>query len=240
MRRAGTGETGFFRLSAALAAALLFTLSAPGPARSAPALVVEPNEFDVGIVEGDTTVAIRYILKNAGTEPLRITEIRPSCGCTMISLADSLLSPGRSAPLAGTFSTRKIEGPVVKTIILTTNDPARPRAVLLLKGWVQRALTLDRTTVRFPDAAPGEMLEETVLLRPGRGHDLSELKIEADPHLFRHYVTDGEREGDRLLHITLLPQKEAMMIDRAVTVRTAIEGRELTEIRVLAHIQGKK
>jgi len=222
------------------AAALVLTLLVSTAAFSAPALVVEPNEFDVGVIEGDTTTAIHYILKNAGTEPLRITEIRPSCGCTMISLADSLLPPGRSAPLTGTFSTRKIEGPVMKTIILTTNDPARPRAVLILKGWVQRALTLDRKTVRFADTVPGEMLEETVLLRPGRGHDLSGMEIEADPNLFRHYVTDGEREGDRLLHITLLPQKEAMLIDRAVTVRTVIEGREETKIRVLAHIQRKK
>jgi len=228
----GANRIGRLALGAAL---FLVTGAAAGGA--APSLVTEPARIDFGILEGDTAAPFSFLLRNDGDEELVIEGVNPSCGCTSVYLPDSVLPPGGSVPLTGTFSTRKKEGETTETVALLSNDPQRRRAIVLLRAWVQRALTLSRRTIYFQTVAAGEEKEETVLFRPGRGIDFSIGEVEAPGGRYRHFVTDGGRPGDLVLHIVLLPQETEMVIIDTLKIHTSVPGRELVPLRVMGRVK---
>ncbi|MFH1680790.1 MAG: DUF1573 domain-containing protein [Candidatus Eisenbacteria bacterium] len=219
-----------------LAAALALPVAASG----APSLVIGPPSIDLGILEGDRVVPFSVALRNDGDEPLAIHEVNPTCGCTVVLLSDSLILPGESVPLTGTFSTRKLEGEIRKPVILRTNDPERARAVFLIRAWVQRALTLSDDSIDFGVFAPGEMKEGRILFRPSEGIELAILGVEGPEDRYRFWTAGGERPGDLVLHVTLLPQPEGTVVEDTIHVRTNVEGRETIRLPVRGRVKTKE
>ena len=235
-RRERANGTGLLR--ALLVAALLAVRAVPSLA--IPSLVVEPPTIDLGILEGDVRVPFACTLRNAGDAPLRIHEVVPTCGCTVVLFTDSLIAPGDAAPLTGAFHSRKLEGNVLKSIFVKTNDPERPRAVVLLRAWVQREVTLSETSVSFGDVAPGEPGEKTILIRPAKDLFLVILGVDGCEGLVRAELSDGERAGDRILRVALLPQPEGTVLDDTLYVRTNAPGRETIPIPVDGRVRGSR
>jgi len=234
------------RLLAAIAIVALLVSIAPSAAapptpggEPAPALVVQPNTFDFGILEGDVTEPFLFTLQNNGDAPLYITGVDASCGCTDVFLADSLLLPGGSMPLTGTFSTRKMEGLVRKTIFLETNDPRRRRAVLMLKSWVQRRLTFVPKSIRFYDIDPETEMERTVLFRPGSDVSFRIEEFETGKVPVRTELTEGERPGDLVLRVSLPPLPAGTTIDDTLGVRTTVEGFERILLPLIVRVRNE-
>lgn len=213
--------------------ALLASLSG---ARGAPSLVADPAEYDCGVLDGDTTVAFLFTLRNEGDENLHVSDVDPACGCTSVFLPDSTVPPGGSLPLTGTFSSRKMEGEVRKTVSLTTDDPRRPRAILLVRAWVLRDLTWSPKTVRFLGVREGEGAERTVLFRPGRGVPFTITGIRAPAERYEIAEAEGERPGDRIVRILLRPGVEAGTLNDTILVSTDVKGKEEIAIPVAGKI----
>ncbi|TAL69305.1 MAG: DUF1573 domain-containing protein [Bacteroidetes bacterium] len=76
-------------------------------------------------------------LKNAGNQKLMISNVRPSCGCTAVLLDKKELEPGQTANLDVRLNVAAKSGPVVKTVFIESNDPAKPNVNLYLKAEVQ-------------------------------------------------------------------------------------------------------
>lgn len=235
-----TRDTKFIARALAFALALAAAPPLSAPAAAAPALVIEPPTVDLGILEGDVAVPFGFTLRNDGDEPLLIREVNPTCGCTVVFLADSLLAPGEIVPLTGAFHSRKLEGSVLKTILIETNDPARPRAVAILRVWVQRELTLSYESVDFGSFDAETIKEEKILIRPSAEIALEILGVEAPPERYQCWIEDGEKPGDRVLHVTLLPQREGIVLADTIRVRTNVKNRETIALPVRGHARGKR
>lgn len=91
---------------------------------AAPKLEVEPEVNDLGRVEpSDEGVLFKFAIRNAGDEILKITKVRPFCGCTTTELPKDQLGPGEEVILEAKLKTKGYEGRVSKAIALETNDP---------------------------------------------------------------------------------------------------------------------
>ncbi|HEY3119120.1 MAG TPA: DUF1573 domain-containing protein [Vicinamibacteria bacterium] len=107
--------------------------AAPSRAQAAPRLAVEPPGFAFGRVLANRIVHKQFVVRNWGDADLTIEKISTSCGCTA-ALADAhVIKPGRSTVLRVTVDTRRDLGPVVRSIVLKTNDPAKPLTELKLE-----------------------------------------------------------------------------------------------------------
>ncbi len=105
---------------------------------AAPALVLEPTVFDWGRqTENKGEYPFTFVVKNAGDQELEITRVRAGCSCTKVDLKKDKLAPGESTEMTGVLTTKGIEGPVQKGIILTSNDPVHQT-------------TIANLTIRFP------------------------------------------------------------------------------------------
>ena len=105
------------------------------PGRTVPADQPQPNaavpvaEYDFGTIpSGPGNVSQVFSIQNTGSEPLEISNVVTSCGCTQAILSSSVIPPGRRADLQTIFDPdfHDTTGPVKRVIWLETNDPDQP------------------------------------------------------------------------------------------------------------------
>jgi len=119
-----------------IAALGLFAALASVPASAAPRIEVEPESFDFGEVRQQSTLHKEFRLVNLGDSALEIERVSTSCGCTATQLAETVIAPGSSEILRVSVSTRSDRGRIVRTVIVSSNDPERPRLKIALSATV--------------------------------------------------------------------------------------------------------
>jgi hypothetical protein len=79
----------------------------------------------------DETFSFEF--KNTGKEPIIVSNVQTSCGCTKAKSPEAPVAPKKSAEIAVKYDTKRV-GPFTKTITVTTNvgEPI----VLTIKGTV--------------------------------------------------------------------------------------------------------
>ncbi len=88
-----------------LAALLAFAAAAPrAPAATlAPKAVCPEMEYDFGEMENTETVEHDYVVRNEGSLPLELLNVRTSCGCTAASPTKTLLAPAEEGRIRVSF-----------------------------------------------------------------------------------------------------------------------------------------
>ena len=106
--------------------------SAPGPR-----IAVDPPAFDFGRTLPQKAVTREFSIRNFGDQDLVIENVSTSCGCTVAdTLAKKVVKPGGSQPLRVTLTTPVGPGPITKSVVVRSNDPARPLLEIKLKTTV--------------------------------------------------------------------------------------------------------
>ena len=99
------------------------------------AVPTEPiKDFEI-VPKGDVIVH-EFEIKNKGTAPLAVTDVRPACGCTVANY-DKVIAPGATGKVKATVKTDHFTGPIAKSIAVFTNDPQNPKLQLVVKAKVQ-------------------------------------------------------------------------------------------------------
>jgi len=92
-------------------------------------------EYDYGTIMkgGDGSCEFRF--KNTGNEPLILSNVHASCGCTIPSWTKEPVMPGKEGVIKVTYNTNRI-GAISKSITVESNAKNSP-VVLHIKGLVQ-------------------------------------------------------------------------------------------------------
>lgn len=121
-----------------------------------------PLEIDWGTVAPNADLAnvtkMRrdLTIRNAGNQPLRIYEVRPSCGCTTAPLDTNLLGPGEQTTMHVTLNLPSANGPIKKYVTIRTNAGPDSVKLLSLSANVQRPLQLEASYFAFNQAEVGK------------------------------------------------------------------------------------
>lgn len=115
---------------------------------TAPKLVAAEPIKDVGKVAKSEKVEVAFVLRNDGNAPLTITDVRPTCGCT-VARFDSTIAPGKTGEVHAAVDTADFNGPIAKTLTVLSNDPATPRLTLTIKAEVEPQVELRPGFARF-------------------------------------------------------------------------------------------
>ena len=92
----------------------------------------DKTTYDFGnIVQGVPVKAI-FKVKNTSLVPLTITNVKPSCGCTVADYPKDPILPGETGEIVATYNAKGI-GPFTKTVTVYSNS-SEPTIVLHLKG----------------------------------------------------------------------------------------------------------
>lgn len=132
-----------------LSAAAPIALVAPASATDGkPMAVVAEPVVDAGEVPVGEPIDVVFAIENRGDAPLHVTEVRPTCGCTVAEY-DRTIEPGATGKVRATVDTTSIVGPNAKAITVFTDDPESPRIQLTVQSDVKPFLTVAPGYARF-------------------------------------------------------------------------------------------
>jgi hypothetical protein len=123
------------------ATALRAASDAPAPRASAtpaagPRIVVEPSSFDFGRLRPNKAAEKEFLVRNHGRSELVIQSVVSSCGCTGVITDAMKVKPGGSTTLRVTFTAPETPGRLSKSVLVQSNDPARPSLELKIEATV--------------------------------------------------------------------------------------------------------
>jgi hypothetical protein len=93
-------------------------------------------EHDFGKVPEGPQAITEFKVKNTGNEPLTISNVQASCGCTVPNWTKEPIAPGASGTIKAIYNTQGRPGNIYKTLTVSTNHGTK---VLTLKGNVEKA-----------------------------------------------------------------------------------------------------
>ncbi len=121
-----------------------------GPTALAEAELTIPKEnFDFGIMPQNSRVFGGYWLVSSGSDTLKITDVKPGCGCTKAPLKKSRIAPGDSTFLEISFSSKQYTNRVHKTIRINSNT-SEPSRTISLTGFVQVQMDSTKPVIISP------------------------------------------------------------------------------------------
>lgn len=132
-------------ISLTLLAALTFTIGCAQVQESettvdlnaqGPIISFEVTTHDYGTMEQNADGTYEFVFKNSGTEPLMLTNVRSSCGCTIPQWPREPIAPDATEKIKVKYDTRRI-GSFSKSITVTSNGSTQP-IILRIKGKVEQ------------------------------------------------------------------------------------------------------
>lgn len=237
----GIAVTNLVGRSWRLATGLSVLAALVSPAAIAKPVIMSPNPtFDFGEMENDQKVSHDFVIKNAGDEPLEISEVKTTCGCTVADLKVKSLAPGQETQVSATFNLKGKQGPQHKRITVLSNDPDQPSYALEMKGTALTTILVEPSIINFGRIEDETPQEQKVIIRSMR-----------EGHTFE--IVDAKASGEAPFDVkveTIQPGKEYAIaavtrpnmmpgtLSGRITVRTSDESRPAVLIQVYGHILG--
>jgi hypothetical protein len=220
--------------------AALLVAAAAAAQQSAPVVAPKPTEGpkpvidivdkikDFGTVPKGEKIHADFTVRNTGTAPLEISQVRPTCGCTVADF-DHTIPPGGSGKIDAEVDTTGFSGPISKALLVFSNDPGAPQVNLVIKADVRAFIeVLPRPLIIFRNVLQGEAATEKLILVSADG---SNFKIEgasasSGPYkLDYHELAEKERVPDHpgsqwQLDVTVPPDAAEGMLNQKILVKT--------------------
>ena len=105
--------------------------------KDAPELVLDKTVYDFGTIGYASDGTFEFTVKNTGKEPLIISNVQKSCGCTSVDWTKDPIKQGQTGVIKVTYNTKNA-GPFTKTLTVFSNAKT-PQVGLTFKGIVESA-----------------------------------------------------------------------------------------------------
>ncbi|HVN74946.1 MAG TPA: DUF1573 domain-containing protein [Thermoanaerobaculaceae bacterium] len=204
---------------------------APGakaPEGPKPVIDIAEKIKDFGTVPKGEKINAAFEVHNTGAAPLEISQVRPTCGCTVASF-DRTIAPGATGKIVAEVDTTGFSGPISKAIIVFSNDPATPQVNLVIKAEVRAFIeALPRPLIIFRSVLQGEPATEKLTLVSADGSDFKVESAAASGGPYKiayRELPEKERIADRKgsqweLTVTVPADAPEGMLNQKILVKT--------------------
>ena len=206
-----------------------------------PHMAFEELNYDFGIAgPGDRIIHI-FKFTNVGSEPLQITRVSTSCGCTAALLTEKEIPPGSSGEIRTVFETKRFEGVQETTITVYSNDPDDPEIDLTIIGAIKRDVAVVPQGINFGDVEKGETVTGSVKLLQLSQNKLVLHRIEVNEKYLNATTSRFREENSRGINIdiTLKPEAPVGALNEVITLHTNLKRRPRIDVPVWANILGR-
>lgn len=105
--------------------------SPPNP--NAPKIEFKEDSYDFKELSEGPQATHEFKFTNTGKEPLILSNVRASCGCTTPSWPKEPILPGKDGTIVVTYNTQGRPGPFTKSVTISSNA-SEPNKVIIIKG----------------------------------------------------------------------------------------------------------
>jgi hypothetical protein len=111
-----------------------FTIHASAQTDSKPEFKFNEEKHDFGKIAQNKPVSVNFEYANIGEEPLIITNVQPTCGCTIADFTKTPVKKGEKGIIKITYNAA-VASAFTKTIVVTSNAKT-PQKYLVIVGEV--------------------------------------------------------------------------------------------------------
>lgn len=196
-------------LGAGIALALLPSRAAAVPAGAAPAgltpasapvLTLQKTSEDNGTVEEGTLLKYKFTVKNTGNADLQISQVKPSCGCT-VPHWDKVIAPGKEGEIDAEVHTEHFRGAILKHLTVMSNDLKQPQLELSLTATITPLVEITPGPVALVTVDDKPVTQVFTLERTG-GHPMKILQVSPVASFLKTDLTPLPGEGRYKLTVT--------------------------------------
>lgn len=171
-----------------------------------PVITFEKTDHDFGkINEADGKVTTIFTFKNEGMEPLVLSNVRASCGCTTPKWPREPIEPGQTGEITVTYNPNGRPGRFTKTVTITSNA-TEPTTRVTIKGEVipKPVKPVDNYPVKM-----GELSLKSREVNFGKVND----------HATKTYEIEYANQTDHEITVAILPARgQEKFLDAVVTL----------------------
>src|ERR1700722_5208978 len=95
----------------------------------------------------DKEVVAKYKFTNNGTKPIKIQNVRTSCGCTTAALSKTDYAPGESGEIEARFTFSGRTGKQEKAIMVATSASPEQPTILKLNVYIEETIKIEPEVV---------------------------------------------------------------------------------------------
>jgi hypothetical protein len=211
--------------------------AAKAPEGPQPVIDVPEKIKDFGTVPKGEKLRATFDVRNTGKAALEISQVRPTCGCTVANF-DRTIAPGATGKVVAEVDTTGFSGPISKVVLVFCNDPATPQLNLVIKADVRSFVeVLPRPRIIFRSVLQGESATEKVTLVSADGSDFKVEGASASggPYTLAYRELGekervAERKGSQWELMVTIPADapEGMLNQKIVVKTTAPKAPEVT------------
>lgn len=184
-----------------------------------PVITFEKTDHDFGkINEADGKVTTIFTFKNEGMEPLVLSNVRASCGCTTPKWPRQPIEPGQTGEITVTYNPNGRPGRFTKTVTITSNATEATTRVTI-KGEVipKPAKPVDNYPVKM-----GELSLKSKEVNFGKIND----------HSTKTYEIEYANQTDHEITVALVPAKgQERFLDAVVTLAN-VKANETGKVQI--------
>lgn len=190
-------------------------------------LAWEKTEIELRPKPGEENAVATFKYTNKGDKPIRITNVKSSCGCTVPALKKNDVAPGESGEITATFNIGNRTGTQVKTVRVDTDDPSQPSANLVLKALIPETLQVQPAFVYWET---GEAVKpKTITVRAGKDVAVGALSVTSSSPDFSTKV-EKRNDGEFLIHVQ--PKDTVAQLSATLTIKTDLPKPSYASARV--------
>lgn len=98
------------------------------------------EKHDFGKIPQGTPVTTEFVFTNVGTAPLILSEVRPTCGCTIADYTKTPVKPGEKGTIKITYNAAAAM-PFNKTIVVKSNAKTPEKYLNIVGEVIAKATT---------------------------------------------------------------------------------------------------
>lgn len=197
--------------------------------------------LDMGNVYAGESVQKIAIIKNTGTDTLRIADVKAQCGCTATLMSEKILAPNDTGKLSITFNTAGQNGHRSKQVYVMSNDPANPKLTITFSAEVMSVLEINPKVLTIEKAKVDSAYTRVITIaNPSQTEAVNILSVKGDipditTSLMKNKLAPGESTQ---LSVTVTPSKSGT-INGKVEMTTDHKRQSKFDIGVFAFVSKK-
>ncbi len=210
----------------------------PSALVGAPMIDFDSREYDFGKAAAGEFVKHVFIVTNAGTATLEITNVHPSCGCTTAGDWTRQIAAGNTGTIPIQFNSSHYSGNVSKSIEVYSNAKNQPRATLLLRGAVWKPIDVTPQTAVItvqPDSTNAASTSVRIVNRSDSPVTISEPTSSNKSFTTELKTVTAGKEYE--LIITVQPPFENGRIPATISLKTSLASVPSLTVTAIATVQ---
>ena len=199
-------------------------------------IVAEEPIHDFGEMWIGPALEHTFVIENKGQSPLKISSVRPSCGCTVAGKYPSTIAPGEKGSFPFKIASKKLRGKYEKSIKVYSNDPDMPELQLKLRGVCKRYIDVVPTNAYFGKITNDEPRENILKITNNTDKPLEVSLSKAEDGKFKFELVETEKGKEYELHIKLDPPFAPGSLRGTTNLLTNVEAQKEIRIGATARI----